>query len=144
MALEFLKKTGLASLALAVSVSAVSGDVGGNHVEELTPKTFDGQVLQNEKPAAVMFYADGCPYCRQMTPRFERICAELKAQIYCAAYNTDHEHDTASQTYGIDGVPQFGFFNGGETDRSAWIEGAVPENVLRSRMRSFIADASEE
>ncbi|MBU2637667.1 MAG: thioredoxin family protein [Nanoarchaeota archaeon] len=129
---------GLAVIAAALSVAApVHGAPARAGIEELTPKTFGKEVLNNEKPAVVMFYTDGCPYCRMMQPIFEDVCSDMRNEIYCAAYNTEQENDTLSQTYHIDGVPAFGFFYEGETDRARWIGGAVPESVLRQRIRSF-------
>ncbi len=128
---------GIAFIAAALSTApAVQGAPASATVEEITAKDFDSNVLENEKPYAVMFYTEGCPYCRRMEPIFANICRDMQDEIDCGKYDADQEHDVLRQRYHLDGVPIFGFFRDGEPD-PRWLEGAVPGSVLRERIEEF-------
>lgn len=141
--MAFKRRLGLAFTVAALS--AVPAQSAPAAVEDVAAKDFGTEVLNNDRPVAVMFYSEGCPYCRQMEPIFTNICMDLQGRLECRKYNIDQDHDTVSGAYRVDGVPVFGFFSGGEDiDRAEWVEGAVPEFILKRRMHRFADSHSSE
>jgi thioredoxin 1 len=100
---------------------------------------FDEQVLQNDKPAAVLFKTDGCPYCRAMEPIMEQVADEFQDQMKIVVIDA-LENQEKTDEYGIQAVPQLLFFRDGEIVDS--ILGARPKDEVVSKIKNVIEPVS--
>ena len=91
-------------------------------VIEITSDTFQGLVLESEKPVLVDFWAPWCGPCRMIGPVIDEIAAE-RSDIVVGKVNVDEAPDIA-QRYGIQGIPFIGLFGNGQLVRNA--VGAMP------------------
>jgi|GEM_PF-2799425 thioredoxin 1 len=72
---------------------------------------FTETVLSNPAPVVVTFFADWCPSCNAMHPVVAEVAQELK-DIQFVEVNVDEFAEVAN-TYGIQAIPTFIFFNKG-------------------------------
>lgn len=80
---------------------------------QLTDDTFDKDVLQNDKPVLVDFWAPWCGPCRMLAPVIEELAKEYTGKISVAKINTD-EHPNAASRYKISAIPTLLFFKQGK------------------------------
>lgn len=80
---------------------------------QLTDDTFDKDVLQNEKPVLVDFWAPWCGPCRMLAPVIEELAKEYTGKVSVAKINTD-EHPNAASRYKISAIPTLLFFKQGK------------------------------
>jgi thioredoxin 1 len=101
------------------------------HPIQLTTSTFDNNVLKNEKPVLVDFWAEWCGPCRVMGYVLEEFAQEIGESATVAKVNVDEQSEIASR-YGIQSIPTIIIFKDGkEVDR---VMGAVPKKVLSQRL----------
>ena len=92
-------------------------------IVSLTQENFENEVLQSDKPVLVDFWAEWCGPCRMVAPVLDEI-AEQKPDVTIAKLNVD-EHQELAMQYGVQSIPTFILFKGGEAaDR---ILGAMPK-----------------
>jgi thioredoxin 1 len=95
---------------------------------------FAREVLQSDRPVMVDFWAPWCGPCRMVAPTLEKLAGE-QTKLKIAKVNVDENPNLASQ-YRTMSIPTMIIFQGGrEVDR--WV-GAMPENMLRSRVARWI------
>ena len=83
-------------------------------VQEVNGKAeFEKEVVANEGPVIVDFWAEWCGPCKQIGPSLEEISEEMKDQVVIAKHNIDEEPNTPTK-YGIKGIPTMLLFSGGE------------------------------
>lgn len=74
---------------------------------------FETEVVQNEIPVVVDFYAVWCPPCKMLAPILESVAAKYAGRV--KVVKCDTESDAAiSESYGVGKIPNVMFFKGGE------------------------------
>jgi thioredoxin 1 len=101
----------------------------------VTDETFDAEVLQNDKPVIVDYWAEWCGPCRMVSPVLEEIANEYGDKIEVVKLNIDENPDT-SQRYGIMAIPTMNVFSGGQVVKQ--IVGAKPKSALLRELAEFI------
>lgn len=96
---------------------------------------FDREVLQSSRPVLIDFWAPWCAPCRMVAPALERLARDEAKALKVVKVNVDENPGLAGR-YGAMSIPTMIVIKGGrEVDR--WV-GALPENVIRSRVARWI------
>ena len=69
----------------------------------ITDADFEAQVLQNELPVVVDFWAPWCGPCKMVAPTLDKLADEYSGKVVIAKVNTD-EHQQYMMQYGIQGI----------------------------------------
>lgn len=103
---------------------------------ELNEKNFEEEVLKNDKPVLVDFWAAWCGPCRSMAPIIEEIAREFGDQIKVCKLNVD-ENQSLTARYGIKGIPTLLFFKEGKVvDQEV---GFTPKHVVVEKLARLLA-----
>ena len=81
--------------------------------KNITDEVFETEVLKNEKPVLVDFWAEWCGPCKQIGPILEEISNEMSNEIIIAKHNID-ENPNQPTKYGVRGIPTMLLFKDGE------------------------------
>ena len=79
---------------------------------KVTDEIFEEQVLKNEKPVLVDFWAEWCGPCKMVGPILEEISEEMANDIVIANHDIDSEPNMPTK-YGVRGIPTMLLFKGG-------------------------------
>jgi thioredoxin 1 len=101
----------------------------------VTDATFDAEVLQNDKPVIVDYWAEWCGPCRMISPVLEEIANEYSEKIDVVKLNVD-ENPAIAQRYQILAIPTLNVFQNGEVVKQ--IKGAKPKAALLRDLAEFI------
>ncbi len=93
--------------------------------------TFKEEVLENELPVLVDFWAPWCGPCRMVAPVVEELADEYAGKVAFYKLNTD-ENPKVATTYGIRSIPTLLVFKGGEP--VGQIVGFRPKGDLKKRL----------
>lgn len=97
------------------------------NIIETNAATFD-DLLTNDLPVVIDFWAPWCGPCRMLSPVVDEIAGELEGKIVVAKCNVDENQDLAMK-YGVMSIPTIVMLKGGsEVMRSV---GAVPKPKLK-------------
>ena len=94
---------------------------------KVTDDIFEEQVLKNEKPVLVDFWAEWCGPCKMVGPILEEISEEMANDIVIAKHDIDSEPNMPTK-YGVRGIPTMLLFKGCEL--KATKVGATPKSDI--------------
>lgn len=105
-------------------------------VTEIQNNQFDQDVLKQEKPVIVDFWAPWCGPCKAMAPTFSALAETYGEKMTFAKCNVD-EHPAVAERYGIKSIPTLMIFQGGKAIHS--ITGMVSRGALEDAIQKALA-----
>lgn len=93
----------------------------------VTDENFEEEVLKNDLPVLVDFWAVWCAPCRAIEPTLGHLSQNYKDKLKIVKLNVDEQMKTAS-TYGVRSIPTLLLFKGGELKET--IVGALPQDKI--------------
>ena len=103
-------------------------------IKSVTDQDFDTEVLREDKPVLVDFWAEWCGPCRMVHPILEEIAAEHD-KIKIVKLNVDENPQVAAR-YGIVSIPTMNVYQGGEVVKQ--IIGARPKPMILKDLAEFV------
>ena len=82
-------------------------------VATFTDSAFEKDVLKNDKPVLVDFWAEWCQPCRMVGPLIDELAEEYTGKIKVGKMNVD-DNTQVPGTYGIMSIPNITIFKGGK------------------------------
>lgn len=107
-------------------------------VQSTTTSTFQADVLQNDLPVLVDFWAPWCPPCRAVGPVLDELAQEQAGKVEVIKVNVD-ENPELAQKYSVTSIPAFRVFNNGEVVGS--FLGAMPKEAFEDRLAPYLGAA---
>ena len=80
----------------------------------ITDGNFEAEVLKNDSPVLVDFWAEWCGPCRALGPKLEELSQEMDGKLKIVKLNIDENPNVTSQ-FGIRSIPTMIIFKGGES-----------------------------
>ncbi|MGV6852720.1 MAG: thioredoxin TrxC [bacterium] len=104
------------------------------HAFDLTHKAFNQQILKNDIPVVVDFWAAWCGPCQMMAPSFQQAAQKLEPHYRLLKLNTEKVPAVAQQ-YNIRSIPTIAVFKHGK--ELARQSGALQLNQLTSWIKQY-------
>jgi len=101
----------------------------------LTDQNFDQEVIANDKPVLVDFWAPWCGPCRMVSPAVSQIAEEMKDIIKVGKLNVD-ENPQSSSKYQIFSIPTLKIFKNGKI--LGEILGANPKHIIQEKIKNLL------
>ena len=80
---------------------------------EFNGDNFETEVLNNDQPVLVDFWAPWCGPCKQLGPVIDELAGDYEGKAKVGKVNVDNNQDLAAK-FGIRGIPTVILFKGGE------------------------------
>ena len=109
------------------------------HVNEVTDRSFEKDVLQSAKPVLVDFWATWCVPCRMLEPTVAAVAEKYAATARVVKVNVD-DNPAISQRYGIKGIPTLILFKAGKEEER--VVGATSKESISRMIAKHIAGAA--
>ena len=102
---------------------------------KVNDEDFESNVLKNENPVLVDFWAEWCGPCKTIAPALEEIAGDLAGRLTIAKLNIDDNPHTPAK-YGVRGIPTLMLFKEGQV--AATKVGALPKSQLAAWVESVL------
>ena len=100
-------------------------------VVDVNKNNFEAEVLKNDKPVIVDFWAPWCGHCVNLAPTLDEIAKEKDGEVKVCKVNVDENQELAME-YGVMTIPAIFLFEGGEKKANA--VGALPKEALLNKL----------
>ena len=81
-------------------------------ITHISDSTFEQEVLQNDQPVLVDYWAEWCGPCKMIAPILDEIADEYEGKLKITKLNIDDNPATPPK-FGIRGIPTLMIFKGG-------------------------------
>jgi len=107
-----------------------------SNLKHVTDASFKQDVLDNDKPVLVDFWAAWCAPCRMIEPILDQIAAEHGESLEIVKVNVDENPQIAAD-YGVLNIPMLNVYVKGQVAKT--IVGAKPKRALLNDLREYIS-----
>jgi thioredoxin 1 len=104
--------------------------------QDVSDNEWDAEVLSNDTPVLVDFWAPWCGPCKMVAPVVDELAEEYDGKVKFVKLNTDDNIETASK-YGIRSIPTLMVFKGGEAVEQ--VVGFRPKSELKKSLDKALA-----
>ena len=101
------------------------------NITDVTDNNFQAEVLENDKPVLVDFWAPWCGPCRVIAPSLEEIADEQADSLRIVKLNVDENQQTAAQ-FQVLSIPTLILFEHGQVAKK--VIGALPKKRLEAEL----------
>ena len=101
------------------------------HIHHVTDNNFDAEVLQENLPVLVDYWAEWCGPCKMIAPILDDVAKEYAGRLKVAKINIDDNQDTPAR-FGIRGIPTLMLFKAGN------VEATKVGALSKSQLTAFI------
>ena len=105
-----------------------------SNAQSVTEADFQAEVLDNDLPTLVDFWAPWCGPCRALAPVIDEIAGELEGKMRVVKVNVD-ENPNLSAQYRITSIPTLKVFKGGSEVHE--IVGGMPKAQLLNELSEY-------
>lgn len=103
------------------------------HIHHITDASFDAEVLQEQTPVLVDYWAEWCGPCKMIAPILDDVAKEYAGKLKVAKLNIDDNQDTPAK-FGIRGIPTLMLFKAGNVEATK--VGALSKSQLTAFLDS--------
>ncbi|GMU41794.1 MAG: thioredoxin-1 [Chloroflexota bacterium] len=107
------------------------------HPTDTSDATFEQDVLKNDTPVLVDFWAPWCGPCRMVAPVVEELSNDYDGKVKFVKLNTD-ENPRVAAAYQIRSIPTLLIFKGGQA--VGQIVGFRPKSDLAKHLEAALAN----
>ncbi len=107
------------------------------HVQTFTDGNFDADVLANERPVLVDFWAEWCGPCRALEPAVNALAADYADKVSVGKLNVD-DNPNVTMRYMVRGIPTLLLFKGGEIVDQ--VVGLVDKGTLKQMVDKHLSN----
>ena len=101
----------------------------------VTDETFKQEVLDNDTPVVVDFWAEWCGPCKAIAPIVDELSGEYDGRVKFAKVDVDTNQQVAA-SFGIRSIPVLLFFKSGEI--ADLIIGTVPKKDIIEKLDKLL------
>lgn len=105
-------------------------------IKHVTDGDFQAEVLENEHPVLVDFWAPWCGPCRMVAPVLEEIAKERGDDLQIVKLNIDENPETAAK-FQVMSIPTLILFKDGDVAHK--VIGALPKRRLDAELEPALA-----
>jgi thioredoxin 1 len=112
-------------------------------IKAVTDATFDQEVVHNEKPVLVDFWAAWCGPCKMVALEMQKLAEKYDGSVQVVKVDVD-ANPAISQRYGIMSIPTIAFFRPGQQPMG--VVGFRPMEQLESQfgLAQYATQAPQE
>jgi thioredoxin 1 len=82
-------------------------------IKHISDASFDGDVIQSDKPVLVDYWAEWCGPCKMIAPILDEVAGTYNGRLQVSKMNVDENREVPAK-YGIRGIPTLMIFKGGQ------------------------------
>ena len=101
------------------------------HIHYVTDASFESEVIQEQTPVLVDYWAEWCGPCKMIAPILDDLAKEYAGKLKVAKLNIDENQETPAK-FGIRGIPTLMLFKGGN------VEATKVGALSKSQLTAFI------